>query len=232
MNHVLLLDVDGVIFRHPRVLKTVGYRVTRFVQSRIPQTCGLIDAHQVNKQLYTNYGHTLLGMHEVYSKNAPSLEEFNHVVYRNIDKLLENKVHEDAQLRTLCEIALAKDVPIYLFSNAPHTWCQTIIEHMDLCSYIPEDRILSSDHPVFQEKLLKPVPKLYENVQTYLQQEHHNKDLGILFVDDSWGNLKPVIRAPGWKPMHFNRTVVRPSSKIQSPFVISVSNFAEVAKQI
>lgn len=214
-SKALLLDVDGVVLHQPRVMHRLGHKVIQFVQKHIPGKKDILQAAEVNTLLYSNFGHTHRGMRELYGKQAPSLTQFNQFVYDN-DLLSYLTIHEQDellkkrrdQLRSLVETALSKNIPCYLFSNAPDIWCNTVLDMMSMSTFFPSPNRLTSSHPVFQEKLLKPDKTLYQNVATFIEQTHRDAAMELVFVDDSLVNLAPILHSSGWTPVLLKETGV------------------------
>lgn len=235
-SKVLLLDMDGVIFHHPRALEHVGKKVTSLVKKVVPSTATMLDAHQINRKLYTSYGHTLLGLRAVYRNDVPTLDEFNKEVYDDQTlsylELIRKSPEVQAkkmEVERVLEIARVKNIPIYIFSNAPLQWCQGILNIMDVCEYFHEDSIFCSSHPVFQDSLLKPQPQLYRSVQDLLQHVHQDGSMELVFVDDSWSNVMPVIGSMGWKPIFLSGNV---EGKITSQWVQTIHTIGDVVPLI
>lgn len=206
-SKALLLDVDGVVLNQPRVLYKLGHKVVQFVQNHVPGRKNILQASEINTMLYTNFGHTHRGLRELYGKQIPSIAEFNKSVYDK-DLISYLTLHENdevlkvraEQVRRLVEYATSHNIPCYLFSNAPDIWCNTILEMFSMTTLLPSSHRLTSSHPVFQEKLLKPDSALYANVATYIEQTHRD-NMQLVFVDDSLVNLAPILHSSGWKPV-------------------------------
>lgn len=211
-SRALLLDVDGVLLHQPRVMTRISYKVCSFVHKTVPRVNNLMQAMDVNTMLYTSFGHTHIGLQKLYGKSAPSLKEFNAYVYD--DEILHYlSIHQNdeifkrraKQVQLLLTKASQYGIPCYIFSNAPDVWCDQVIDMLCAGAFIPEANRLSSSHPVFEENLLKPDAKLYKNVATYIQQTHHDKDMEIMFVDDSLINLIPILHNSTWIPIHLKQ---------------------------
>lgn len=210
MHHkALLLDVDGVVLKNPRVLYNVAQKITRYVRKVIPQRVSAMEADEINRCLYSTFGHTHRGLTHVYGPNVPTMAEFNAAIYddeimqqlwtyRN-DNLMQARALE---VHALTERAARLGMPVYLFSNAPTVWCAAVCEALDL--QIQQDDMLGVDHPVFRNKFVKPDRQLYEGVDAYITHTHrYQAEPGhILFVDDSWTNIAPVVSTDGWTPVH------------------------------
>ena len=210
-SKALILDVDHVVFKHERALQHVGKRATKFVQKQLPLKVGLLEAQQINQKLYQGYGHTILGLRAVFAKHAPSLYDFNCYVYDNdmlgyveaIKHKPEIVTYKD-EVRALLDTAKNNEVPIFLFSNAPFIWCKLVASVMGINDYVPEDDMFSCTHAVFQDGHLKPQDKVYECVKNLVQHKYRDKDMKLIYVDDSFQNLIPVIGKDAWMPVHLD----------------------------
>lgn len=210
MGKVVLLDVDGVILRHPPTLAKVGKRIDALVA----KTVGVSEDHgaKINQRLYKTFGHTYLGLRRMYPRGM-TLSDFNRFVYSedvvqsierctyNVD-VLESIVALQKFLTT-CQVA---GIPIYMFSNAPLVWCNEIKSCFHLGKWIPDDHVLSCEHEVFQG-CLKPQRRVYETLQQYLAFQYKNDELMMTFVDDTFANLVPIIDKPHWKPVLFETEI-------------------------
>lgn len=204
---VLLLDVDGVVLHQPRLLNYVSRKIVSYVREVSPYHLSFEQAKDLNEVLYKSFGHTQRGLQKIYGQQCPTLPVFQNKIYdqSTIHHLWSYRNDPTIQQRgyavlELLDEAAKKGVPVYLFSNSPIQWCQCIADMLYLD--IPSDHILCTSHPVFQDNLLKPDVKLYENVATFLQQSHRDKGITqYVFVDDSWINLAPVIGGSAWYPI-------------------------------
>jgi FMN phosphatase YigB (HAD superfamily) len=225
--------MDGVVLHQPRVLTRVVHRVNAFVQKVVPNVKDTMQANDVNRMLYSTFGHTHIGIRTLYGKNAPSIHEFNEFVY-NTDMLQYLSIHNDdeefqnngSKVRTLLEYARTCDIPCYIFSNAPDAWCDRVLEMLMFDHFIGPMNRLTSDHPVFQDHLLKPDAMLYKNVATFIQQTQQNEDVELVFVDDSLNNVIPAIGDHIWKPVLLKNLPCR----LASPHVHFVSDIRETTK--
>ena len=206
-SKALLLDVDGVILSQPRVLHKLGHKAVQFVHQHVPGKRNILQAAEINTMLYTTFGHTHRGVREIYGKKALPVSAFNDFVYdKDLISYLTMHANDDIlqvrgeQIRKLVEHAMECGVPCYIFSNAPDVWCNTLLDILDMSTWIPHQHRLTSSHPVFQDDLLKPDATLYKNVATFIEQSHHDA-MQLIFVDDSLTNLVPVIHSVGWKPV-------------------------------
>lgn len=219
-SKALLLDMDGVVFHQPRVSKYLVQKIAGYVRKNAPHVHTVEQGVELNRFLYTNYGHTHIGLRAVYGNDAPSLKHFHkHVydadmmTYLNIHKKDADFEKRSVEVYHLLQDAKRKDVPVYIFSNAPMNWCEAVIRMMYLTDFIPEERVLCSDHPVFQDSLLKPDRKLYTSVSDFIKNTHYDKGMELVFVDDSFSNLKPVVAEGTWKPVFFSNDGISVTSR-------------------
>jgi FMN phosphatase YigB (HAD superfamily) len=236
-DRVLLLDVDNVIFHHPKVLKKVRDNAVRFLHSHVDEKMDMFYAYQLNQLLYKTYGHTLIGLWEMYGSNA-TVEEFNAAVYDDelLDMFQEIKgneltMHHSRAVSYLLRLMERMHVPVYLFSNAPLAWCERVVRTMRID--IHSRSWLCSDHPVFtcctEKGMIKPMPELYHNVELYLEHEERFVDADIWFVDDSLVNLVPIINNPNWTPLLYSHDgmTLTPKSRVSK-----VGSLMDVANAI
>jgi FMN phosphatase YigB (HAD superfamily) len=211
-SKALLLDVDGVILNQPRVLHKLGHKAVQFVHRHVPGKRNILQAAEMNTMLYSTFGHTHRGVRELFGKKAVSVAAFNEYVYdKDLISYLTMHANDEflqtrgEQVRNLVEYAVDRGVPCYLFSNAPDVWCNTLLDMLDMNTWIPFHNRLTSSHPVFQENLLKPDTTLYKNVATFIEQSHRDT-MQMVFVDDSLINLVPVLHSTVWKPVLLKAT--------------------------
>lgn len=226
-----MLDVDGVVLDQPRLLNQVARKIVTYVKTAIPKgNLNMMEAAHVNEILYKSCGHTHRGLQKVYGPGVAPLSHFQDTIYDY--KMIEHLwcYKNDPTMRErgqevlkLLDAAAAKDVPVYLFSNSPLQWCKAVVEILELG--ISQDSILCYNHPVFRDALLKPDPKLYEHVATFIQQTHREKGVSeIMFVDDSWNNLVPVMGSGVWQPIMFSPD----GPNISSPRVFTVRSLLDL----
>lgn len=228
-SKAVLLDVDGVVFNHPRVMTRVVHRVTQYVHDHIPGVKNILEASDINQMLYKTFGHTHLGIQKVIGADAPNLAHFNQTVYDQslVDYLHVFKTHHDVmdrreELQKFLIACAHMGVPCYLFSNAPDVWCNTVYEVMELQNIMPKENILCSSHEVFEGSLLKPQTRVYENVKD------HVKASELVMVDDSLMNLLPIIGQHGWKPILFREN----GAVIQTPSIWCAPTFSSITAMI
>jgi len=220
---VLLLDMDGVVLHQPNIHSFVAMRVSAFVRRKLTPIIPNISyekAENINRALYMTYGHTLIGLNSVFNTNT-SIAEFNSHVYDNVtmdyipnfqdDSMMRKNANEVLQVLEQCHF---REIPVYIFSNAPIRWNRTVLDMMGLP--IRTDYILGSDHPVFDKRgLLKPQAGLYHEV-SHLMNYRHSSSHELVFVDDSLMNLRPCMGNGKWHPVLFNQKMVSLDTDIMS----------------
>lgn len=212
-SKALLLDVDGVVVKNNKLLSKVTTNITRYYAKKLhlPHK----DAIKVNKVLYSEYGHSYRGLKKACGVTS-TLDDFNYTVYDNDIMLeleeLKKDYHHAMHSQHLRELAVAcktKEIPIYIFSNAPFNWCYKALEISGLCNYVPVDHIISCDHEVprhFHDDGFKPIKGVYDKLHDYIDfMECDNKTLA--FVEDSFKNLVPIIGQHEWVPIYYGRDV-------------------------
>jgi FMN phosphatase YigB (HAD superfamily) len=228
---ILLLDMDGVVFRQPHVYKFVSMRVVSYVQKKLKPILTDINYHyaeQINTMLYTSYGHTLIGLNSIFNTNI-DMNEFNRAVYDDITlnymryfKYDPKVIEYSNEVRQTIHRCHEKDIPVYIFSNAPICWSNAILEATDLV--IEKNNILGPEHPLFDEGgQLKPMPRLYNGVERLLCYRHGEKS-EIIFMDDSISNLRPCIHMEKWKPILLNQDM----PKLNTYKISLVSNIKDL----
>jgi FMN phosphatase YigB (HAD superfamily) len=213
---VALLDVDGVVYRHPRVLYHVGHKCVNYVSKKLQ--VDLPAAQSINTTLYQRFGHTLLGLQRVYDMHIEDImEEFNSFVYdqKTLKYLKDSKDDEvvkklRTEMREFVDFCNNKDVPVYLFSNAPYLWCREIVHMLEIGGTVPSHNILHCGHDSIGY-YLKPELTAYKQVETHLRYLYQSEDdedcLKFVFIDDSLTNLVPVMDRKDWTPIYMNKDI-------------------------
>jgi FMN phosphatase YigB (HAD superfamily) len=234
----LVLDIDGVVLHAPRALGRVAQRATEYVQREL----GLTDrryAKRVNKLLYSQHGHTLIGLRKVFGAPLTN-RHFAEAVYGadTLATLAEEAATHPEIARRFQDVrgvllrAQERDVPVYLFSNAPETWTRKVYDLGKLSGFLPASRVISSDHPVFAGSL-KPDPLVYENMEDLLREDRAGNGragdaLRVLFADDSYTNLIPTMNRQAWTNVYFNPK----GPTIGTPRLTTVKRMVEVGNLI
>lgn len=228
-SRALLLDVDGVLLQHQNILNIVATRADRYVKHELNLTTE--HAQGVNKLLYTSCGHTHLGMKHLRASSHHTIRHFNQDVYTpDLINYLSTLRHDPdisharEDMQHLLQVCQKTNIPMYILSNAPIEWCIQVARLLDMP--IHERNILSSDHDLFESQdLLKPDAALYKNVEQYLMQQHQDEFIQLLFVDDSFRNLVPVMRSSSWIPIFFSPT-------LSVPAMYSVKTLRDIAQLV
>lgn len=194
MQRALLLDMDGVITRSPRISHIVQDRVCSFVSNRL-HMCHH-KARRVNEHLYNQFGHTLIGMQKLYDPSITLTDFCSYVYDKRFLNTIEPSVEELKTFNLFLEKVKDKQVPVYIFSNANKDWCV----HMLQTDTIP---IISCDHFIFDDRAAPDVC-LKPNLCTYLKVMKYLKAQNYIFVDDSIKNLLPIISHKNWKAVWMN----------------------------
>jgi FMN phosphatase YigB (HAD superfamily) len=216
-----MLDFDGVIFTNRRMLSRVSNRAASFVRETINREWSHAQAMRANEFLYKNYGHTWKGLSTLYEghRSLP-MDYYNAYVYNDgIMKHTRNCINEDILgFRYIQKLCKELDVPIYVVSNAPISWVNSLNEAMGLG--IPTTHLLTCDHNVIDGSL-KPDPDYYTKAVLFIRDQEHLRYESVEFVivDDSFYNIKPLVSIQGFKPVLFAKdalddTLVGSGSKL------------------
>lgn len=212
-SKALLLDVDGVIIKNNRLLNNVATNITRYCAKKLHLSPN--DAVSVNKILYKEYGHSFRGLRKACGVIS-SLDDFNHKVYdtdlmfqlSELSADYQQSMHSH-QLRELAVACKTKQIPIYVFSNAPFEWCHTALRITGMSDYIPTNNIISCDHEVtrfFGEDGFKPVKCVYDKVFDFIEYTECNTKT-LAFVEDSFKNLVPIVNENNWIPIYYQQDI-------------------------
>ena len=225
MSSPLLIDLDGVVLRSPRLTRHIADRATNHVRRQV----GLKtyqNAKHMNDKLYATYGHTWLGLSKMGSdhRGRPTdmygtLEDYHRFVYDDTTLSMAHEVlcgPEGRALRTslapLMDV-MAMGVSVYLFTNAPAVWAKLATETLGLD--IPKEAWWTG------EKGLKPECDTYDAVHAWLASRERMED-PLLFIDDTLGHLRPVMHHPKWTPLWW-REEIHHDDVLSHPLAISAS---------
>ena len=174
----LLLDFDGVILRNHRISNIIVNRCQSMVHKCIKHL-DFESCKRINKNLYESTGHTVLGLQRLGYKDL-LISEFDELVYQKIDYKVElsdiSSTHASdiENVKNLYNYCKTKGIDMWIFSNAPDSWCHSISHMMDL-------PILPSTRP--HVSTLKPDPKCYLEIERKIKSDKY------IFVDDKMMNL-------------------------------------------
>ncbi len=208
-GHVLALDLDGVLYHHPRVARVVANRCVRYVADEL--RISPAEAEPLNALLYREYGHTLRGLNEMFG-GARTLQHFNARVYdeATLDcvrrhALDPGHVSRAQDARDALRRCRAAALDVYVFSNAPAVWCEAALGAMGfLDRLVPRSHVVSSDHPALKGTS-KPLSGAYKGFAEVAGVGSHG-GRAATFVDDTVGNLLPLLHAPAWTPVLYSQS--------------------------
>ena len=175
----LLLDVDGVLVRNNELTLKVDDNVARYVSKKLPD-CKKPSA--VAKILYRKYGHTAIGLRDVFGIDSSDFDEFVYdtpLISSLWEHLAGTEFQKDAQIIS----ELSDRIPTSLFSNSPLAWTVPVASAIS-------DRIMIS-----HTQHLKPDPKAYKTFPPTFD---------YIFVDDRTDNLECAGRYENWHPVQFS----------------------------
>jgi len=241
----LVFDIDGVIVRNKILLSNVGANCSDFIRLIDHKKLTEAEAVTYNNKLYKDYGHSLKGWlhennkyniisHRRYIDNNFMRQLFNRYVYdENLLNDLRSYLFTDmftknedyTYLSLIQNMCINKNLPIYLYSNAPMSWCSLVANKMK----IDHSNVYSSDHDLLSKQLLyKPDIRSYNKVATDILKNNEEVK-NIIFIDDTLDNLVPLSSSNNklqrniWVPILFNPT----NYSIDSTF-ISVSSMKKL----
>ena len=234
----LVFDIDGVLIRNKVLLSKVGVNCSDFIRLIDHNNLTELEADTYNNKLYKMYGHSLKGWlhennkyntisHRRYIDNNFMKQLFNRYVY-NDDLLNElrsylftdmfTKNEDYTYLLLIQNMCINNNLPIYLYSNAPMSWCSLVANKMK----INHSNVYSSDHELLAKQMLyKPDIRSYNKVATDILK--NNEEIkNIVFVDDTLDNLLPLSSSNNktkrdiWIPLLFNPTNYNVDSTVLS----------------
>ena len=210
----VLLDFDGVVLRHSRASDLIRHRCERYVANMTGCHPDSTSARELNRALYTTYGHTSYGLYRLgYSASRQRFESY---VYGSIDydaMLSDVGMSHDATMRELH--ALCEHHDTYIYSNAPLAWCSEVMKRLPRPVLRQQQQQLGRNRAlqfpeiapglrILQTPYLKPDVRAYEDIETMLSPIKYGRDVEkIYFVEDSFANIAPVLRRPRWRSMLF-----------------------------
>lgn len=242
---ILLLDIDGVILKDKLLLHNVRENVVEYVQKRVPiKNLDIVQARHLNKLLYSSYGHTLRGMRIAFPEHAAEYtnRDFSKHVYTK--KLLGNllnhidrsdefkKLYQEVQ--PILNHCFERNIPVHVLSNSPIEWSLPIFTSFDISRMvISGDTILHSDHPYFNNELLKPDIEFYSIVFNKLKHKYNfqntdKKDIECVFVDDSPINLLSILSIAGWTPILYKEKTDYSTPQEAMSYIKNISSLAEI----
>ena len=186
----VLLDFDGVVLKNHPIQQRVGQLCTQFVEKR---TKLKKSATVLNKNLYSAYGHTVLGLNALGYET--SKDEFNEFVYGQINyedfrDIRDTHCSDVLEYKRVYEWFRGQSrYDLTIFSNAPDLWTSTI-SRMMIDEEVPS---LAGQMGEF----FKPQRECYDAVDKAHGSAHGSGS--IVFLDD---NLMNVVESPeSWKSL-------------------------------
>lgn len=191
----LLLDFDGVVFRHPEAFGLMHRRVEAFVASRLPTCMPQRVQATVHNEMFKTHGHTLLGLRARFGTTA-TIADFNRYVFDDpfIERVRamtlpnDHAIHARA-VRSLLAESQKQNMDVFIFTNAPLNWVRFALSTTGLASFFDETRVLVAE----ELGHLKPEYCAYQAAQARVC-ESVGAGTHIVFVDDSVVNLAAAPR--------------------------------------
>jgi len=229
----VLFDVDGVLLRNKKVLKSVENNCVKFIQKVSQGPLEYNVAYHRNYMYNFYHGHTLRGLYKQYGTQYDHRitdlfinEVYDKTVYSELNEHLESKEfkEESKPIMEICELCKENDVPVFIFSNAPYDWCKRIAISLEEGTTFFE-HIYSCEHYSMYPHSLKPDELVYKNVEFDIKMNNYNVN-ELVFIDDSLMNLQPVNYNRLWKPV-----LLDPSNRTNGS-IQSINNILEFKKMI
>lgn len=193
-NSIALVDFDGVILKNPRASAYISRKVSSYVKYTLNKS-GIEPKKELlerfNNELYTGYGHTLLGMKSIGLNT--SLKEFNEYIYGDVNdyKYLKMTDSEQKSWENFVERMRKKNISIKLFSNSNIKWMSHFIgydgEMMEYSKCIDAYK----EFPIYN-RCLKPQRTIYDLFMSkYPSCKYY-------FIDDKLANFSPISSDKRW----------------------------------
>lgn len=192
MNKVLLLDFDGVIFKHKAAVSIVSNKAARYVKNTIKVSNR--DSHTINKYLYKSFGHTVTGL--IKMGYDVTMEDYNNFVYDNIDfkKTFKKIPSEDIKdMNDIIKYCKKQKIHISIFTNSPPVWYNNILDCMNI------DKT-NFDY-IHNHDMLKPNKSIYDLIEYDMYADIDK----LYFVDDSFVNFTHTLSNPKWINIMFDK---------------------------
>ena len=191
----ILLDFDGVILKNRHIDAYITKKSIEHVS--ISRKISLDHAMKLNSKLYPKLGHTSLINSDMYSVSK-SIKDYNNYVFDNlnystIDTMLDD--YNKKYIHKIFEIKNDKSVPLGIFTNAPLSWCESILMlcDIDINEEFNENYIFTSDN-----SFVKPLQISYDTVEKNIDNKK------IYFIDDKKTNIQPIEDKTRWNGIHLH----------------------------
>jgi len=201
-SRAVLFDIDGVIVRTSTISNTIERQAVKYVQMRTKVQ--VKQAAALNRTLYSTYGHTHTGLKNAYDIRE-TIQDYNAFVYNRetvlscFRELVARAAEHEDSIETIAALQ-ARGVPVYLFTNAPDVWADAVVQalHLD----IPMERRITSSCG-FGVKTADL--QIYDKVQNHVKNVDDVSN--ILYVEDQFRNLAPILHKPNWVPVLFDPSI-------------------------
>lgn len=195
LSPCILLDFDGVILKNNKVDAYITKKSIEHVS--VSRKISLDHATKLNKKLYPKLGHTSLINTDIHSVSK-SIKEYNNYVFDNLDysKIDEMLTKNDkSYIQKIFEIQNEYSIPLGIFTNAPLSWCESILTLCDIDIYkqFDEQFLFTSD-----KSFVKPLQISYDTVEKYTDNKH------LFFIDDKKNNIKPIENKNQWSGIYLD----------------------------
>lgn len=191
----ILLDFDGVILKNRHIDAYITKKSIEHVS--ISRKISLDHAMKLNSKLYPKLGHTSLINSDMCSVSK-SIKDYNNYVFDNlnystIDTMLDD--YNKNYIHNIFEIKNDKSVPLGIFTNAPLSWCESILMlcDIDINEEFDENYIFTSDN-----SFVKPLQISYDTVEKNIDNKK------IYFIDDKKTNIQPIQDKTRWNGIHLH----------------------------
>jgi FMN phosphatase YigB (HAD superfamily) len=206
----IIADMDGVLFKHTALSKQVASRAISFVKKRINPYMSDRKARQINEVLYKNYGHTLIGLKELYDPTA-TIKDYCDYVYDNDFINQMNTIPKDdifyenaIEVKRFINRIRMQHIHFYIFSNASVEWCMTCMKMMDID--VDTFQVIGCNSEVHGKGMsLKPYKESYVNLFNHVHDiSGFEYKTQMIYIDDQMINLQPIINNPYWKTVWYD----------------------------
>lgn len=229
MRKVVLVDFDGVVLRNKvadvKVAKRAGIYTWQQLNKHKPRgtVSGIVSpshGDQICYNLYKGYGHTVVGLKGIGLKES-NMNDYNKLVYDTLDyDVIRKNNNSFDDVRVLINYCHECHYDIFMFSNAPMRWIKNILKNdEDVLAAMPDVRqVLEIDEN--DERFLKPGPLIYDTVSSCFNREN------IVFIDDSIGNMRPVLDKLTWTNIVMSSANKKINNRLY--FVDSLANVIDI----
>jgi methionine salvage enolase-phosphatase E1 len=187
LKHVVLVDFDGVILRNKKPQEYIQKNIHMYMRKVTNISCEKT-LQLYNKELYSSYGHTLLGLRE--HGYDVTLRDFNSFVYDKGIDAFELTNDERQEFNTFTSKMNDMGVNVQVFSNAHHRWLSNFIKNSNTLDI--RKNVDGYFDTSYFNKLLKPNMYVYDIVNNMYPK--HKK----IFLDDKLINFRYTISQKDW----------------------------------